>query len=105
MTKSSIKIRAQVKHGVTNIKTLIKHPMETRLRKYKITGKSIPAHFIKNLKCEMNGIIIMNAHYGVAVSRNPYLSFRYNGGKAGDILKLSWEDNTGQSDSIEAKVN
>ena len=105
MAKSSIKIRVRVKNGVTSIKTLINHPMETGLRTDKTSGKKIPAHFIQNLKYEMNGIVIMNVQWGVAVSQNPYLSFKYNGGKAGDLLKLSWKDNTGLSDSVEARVN
>jgi sulfur-oxidizing protein SoxZ len=105
MSKSSIKIRVMAKNGVTTVKTIINHPMETGLRKDKITGERIPAHFIQNLTCKINDVVIINVQWGVAVSRNPYLSIKYNGGKAGDIVKLSWEDNTGQSDSVEAIVN
>ncbi|MDH5446607.1 MAG: thiosulfate oxidation carrier complex protein SoxZ, partial [Gammaproteobacteria bacterium] len=42
--------------------------------------------------------------WGPAVSKNPYLSFAFTGAKAGDSVKLSWVDNTGKSDSAEAKV-
>lgn len=104
MTKNSIKIRVKLKNGITTVKALISHPMETGLRKDKKTGKSIPAKFIQNVKSESNGKVLLNSQWGVAISKNPYLSFKYSGGKAGDIVKFSWVDNTGQSDSIEAKV-
>lgn len=103
MAKSSIKIRAKAKNGVVTVKTLISHKMETGLRKDKKTGKVIPAHFIQSVDCEHNGASVMNAEWGVAISKNPYLSFKF-AGKSGDTVKLSWADNTGKSDSLEAKV-
>lgn len=105
MAKSSIKIRAKLKDGITTVKALISHPMETGLRKDKKTGQTIPAKFIQNVKCETNNRILLNSQWGVAISKNPYVSFKYSGSTAGDIIKLSWVDNTGQSDSIEAKVS
>lgn len=104
MVKSSIKIRAKIENGTTTVKALISHPMETGLRKNKKTGQPIPAKFIKNVKCVSNKKVLLNAYWGIAVSSNPYLSFKYSGGSAGDIIKLTWIDNTNQSDSIEAKV-
>ena len=105
MAKSSIKIRAKLKDGITTVKALISHPMETGLRKDKKTGQTIPAKFIQNVKCETNNRILLNSQWGVAISKNPYVSFKYSGSTAGDIIKLSWVDNAGQSDSIEAKVS
>ncbi len=104
MVKSSIKIRARIDNGTTTVKALISHPMETGLRKNKKTGQPVPAKFIKNVKCVSNEKVLLNAYWGIAVSSSPYLSFKYSGGSAGDIIKLSWTDNTNQSDSIEAKV-
>ena len=104
MTKSSIKIRAKINNGITTVKALISHPMETGLRKDKKTGQPVPAKFIKNVKCESNKKVLLNSQWGIAVSKNPYLSFKYSGGSAGDIIRFSWIDNTNQSDSIEAKV-
>lgn len=101
---ASIKMRAKDTDGVTTIKALISHPMETGLVKDKKTGKPIPAHFIQEVVCEHNGNKVMTAEWGVAVSKNPYLSFRFKGGKVGDTVKLSWADNTGKSDSAEATI-
>ena len=100
----SIKVRAKVKGGETVVKTLISHPMETGLRKDKKTGKKIPAHFIQEVTCEHGGNNVMTALWGTAVSKNPYLSFKFKGANAGDTLKISWVDNQGKSDSVEAKI-
>ncbi|MGD9390755.1 MAG: thiosulfate oxidation carrier complex protein SoxZ, partial [Thioalkalispiraceae bacterium] len=46
----------------------------------------------------------MTAQWSGAVSKNPYLSFQFTGGKAGDSLTLSWVDNKGGKDSLTTKV-
>jgi len=101
---SSIKMRAKASDGVTTIKALISHPMETGLVKDKKTGKPIPAHFIQEVVCEHNGNTVLTAEWGAAISKNPYLSFRFTGGNVGDTVKLSWVDNTGKTDSAEETI-
>ncbi len=100
----TIKIRARIKGGVCEVKSLIKHPMETGQRKNKKTGKKIPAHFIQEVNCEHNGNSVMTADWGTAISANPYLSFSFTGAKKGDTFKLSWVDNKGESDSAEVAI-
>ncbi|MCO6412403.1 MAG: thiosulfate oxidation carrier complex protein SoxZ [Thiogranum sp.] len=102
---ASIKIRANVEGNVTTVKALISHPMETGQRKDSKTGQLIPAHFIQEVTCEHNGKAVMTALWGPAISKNPYLSFKFAGAKSGDTLKLSWVDNKGESDSAETKVS
>lgn len=104
MAKSSIKIRAKVKSGEAKVKCLISHPMEIGLRKDKKTGKLIPAHFIQEVVCEHGGKTVMNAQWSGAISKNPFLSFEFTGAKSGDMIKVSWVDNTGKSDSTEAEM-
>ena len=101
---TSIRVRAKTKGDTTTVKALITHPMETGQRKNKKTGKKIPAHFIQEVVCKHNGSEVMTAQWGPAVSKNPYLSFQFTGGKAGDSIDLAWVDNKGKSDSISAKV-
>lgn len=101
---NSIRIRAQAKGGETVVKALITHPMETGLRKDKKTGEKIPAHFIQEVTCKHNGADVLTAHWGPAVSKNPYLSFTLSGGKAGDSIELSWVDNKGEKDSSTTDV-
>ncbi|MDH5409679.1 MAG: thiosulfate oxidation carrier complex protein SoxZ [Gammaproteobacteria bacterium] len=101
---TSIRIRAKAKGDEVTVKSLITHPMETGQRKDKKTGDKIPAHYITEVKCEHNGKTVVTAQWGPAVSKNPYLSYKFAGGKAGDAVKLTWVDNKGKSDSAEAKI-
>lgn len=104
MAKKTIKIRAKAKGGVTTVKALMTHPMETGTRKDKKTNKLIPAHFIQEVICEHKGAKVLTANWGGGVSKNPYLSFKFEGGAAGDDLTISWTDNQGGSDSDTAKI-
>ena len=103
MAKSSIKIRAKAKNGVTTVKCLINHPMAVSTKDKK-TGKMKPAHFIEEVKCSHNGTNVMTASWGAGVSKNPYLSFAFTGGAKGDEVKISWADNQGGSDSGTVKI-
>lgn len=101
----SIKIRAKASDGVTTVKALMSHPMETGLRKDSKTGENIPAHHITEVSAEHNGNVVMTANWGGAISKNPYLSFKFKGGAAGDKIKISWVDNMGKSDAAEAAIS
>ena len=78
-----IKIRAKVKDGTATVKFLMKHPMETGLRKDKKTGKKIPAHYISDVNVALNGTNVMTAYLGPGVSQDPYLSHRGRGCEQG----------------------
>jgi len=101
---ASIKMRAKVTDGVTTIKALISHPMDTGLVKDKKTGKLIPSHFIQEVVCKHKDTTVMTANWGAAVSKNPYLSFKFSGAAAGDTVSISWTDNKGEKDSAEATI-
>lgn len=100
----AIKIRAKAKGDITTVKTLMSHPMETGLRKDSKTGKKIPAHHITEVIAEHNGNLVMTANWGGAISKNPYLSFKFKGGASGDKIRISWVDNMGKGDSAEAAI-
>ncbi|MBU1190763.1 MAG: thiosulfate oxidation carrier complex protein SoxZ [Gammaproteobacteria bacterium] len=102
---NTIKVRAKLAGDVTTVKALVSHPMETGLVKDKKTGQLIPAHFIQEVTCEHNGNNVLTALWGVAISKNPYLSFRFKGAKVGDKLTLRWVDNTGKSDAEETVID
>lgn len=101
---ASIKMRAKVADGVTTIKALVSHPMDTGLVKDKKTGKTIPAHFIQEVVCQHKGTTVMTANWSGAISKNPYLSFKFKGAAAGDTVSLSWVDNKGEKDSADATI-
>jgi sulfur-oxidizing protein SoxZ len=100
----TIKVRASLEGGATTVKLLIDHPMETGLRKDKATGQTVPAHFIHKLTVEHAGKTVLAADWGSGVAANPYLAFRFKGGKQGDPVKVSWQDIKGGSDSAETKI-
>ncbi len=104
MAKKTIKMRAKARGGVVTVKALLTHPMETGLRKDKKTGKKIPAHYITEVTCDHGGNKVMTAYWGPAISKNPYLSFKFKGGNKGDAITLTWKDNKGKSDSLTGKI-
>jgi sulfur-oxidizing protein SoxZ len=101
---SSIKIRASEKNGVTTVKALMTHPMETGARKDSKTGEKIPAHFIQEVVCKHKGNTIMTAEWSGGVSKNPYISFKFTGAAKGDELELGWTDNKGESSSATSTI-
>lgn len=104
MAKKTIKIRAKLKGGVTTVKCLITHPMETGSRKDKKTKKLIPAHFIQEVVCKHGADTVLTANWSGGVSKNPYLSFKFEGGAKGDEISISWTDNKGGGDTATAKI-
>jgi len=104
MAKKLIRIRAKSTGDHIDVKTLMTHAMETGLRKSTKTGKKIPAHFIKEVMCKLNGKTVLEAQWGVAVSKNPYLSFKISGGARGDQIKINWVDNQGRIASSSVNV-
>ena len=91
----SMKMRARMKGDFADVKVLIKHVMETGLRKDKATGKLIPAHFINQVNATLNGKTVLDMQWGVAVSQNPFFGFKVRGAKAGDKIAISAVDNLG----------
>lgn len=101
----SIKIRARLENGHPLIKFIIDHPMETGRRKDKKTGATIPAHYIQEITCEHNRKVVLSANWGKGMAEYPYMSFLLISGKAGDKIKISWNDNKGGSDFKEAFIS
>ena len=100
---STVKIRAKESGGMITVKALMKHPMETGQRKDSKTGEKIPAHYITEVTCALNGKSVMSAYLGPGVSKDPYMSFEVMGAK-GDKVTISWVDNKGEKGSGEAMV-
>ncbi|QGU31630.1 thiosulfate oxidation carrier complex protein SoxZ [Thermochromatium tepidum] len=101
---SDIKIRAKLEGEETRVKCLITHPMENGLRRDSQTNELIPAHFIQEVVCKVKGAVVMRASWSGAVSKNPYLSFRFKGGALGDPIEIAWTDNKGESGSATAQI-
>ena len=99
-----MRIRASVNEGVTEVKVLMQHEMETGLRK-DADGKLVPAWHITELKALHNGKTVLEGQFGTAVSKNPYLVFRFKGGVPGDKISVNWIDNKGDTRSDEVEIS
>jgi sulfur-oxidizing protein SoxZ len=97
------RIRAIQIGDKVEVKILMSHEMETGLRK-DANGQTVAAHFIQNVIATHNGKIVLAAQWGPAVSKNPFLSFRFTGGTAGDRVQVVWMDNRGERRSDEAVI-
>ncbi len=98
-----MKIRAQMAGDKVEVRVLMAHEMESGQRK-DASGKVIPAWFIQNETATCNGKTVLSAEWGTAVSKNPFLSFRFAGGKPGDKIQITWTDNHGDKRTDEATV-
>lgn len=101
---SPTKIRATAKDGVTEVRVLMQHEMENGRRKDE-AGNIVPAWHITEIKALHNGRVVLEGRFGTAVSKNPYLVFRFSGGAVGDKIALSWLDNQGESRSDEVEIS
>jgi len=99
-----MKIRATMAGDKVEVKVLMSHDMETGQRKNS-QGKVIPAHYISNVTAIHNGKTVLSAEWGPAVSKNPFLSFKFSGGKPGDKVTIQWTDNKGEKRSDEATIS
>jgi len=99
-----MRIRAKAQGDLVEVKVLVSHVMETGLRKDQ-EGGLVPAHFIQLFTVACAGRIVLSGQWGPGVSANPFLSFKFRGGHAGETLKVSWIDNRGDGRSDEAVIS
>lgn len=100
---NTIKVKTALSGDVAQVKSLMLHPMETGTRTDPDMGL-MPIHHITQVTFTNNDKVVMVANFSTAVSKNPYFSFKFSGAKAGDTLKVHWEDNLGQSDELVATL-
>jgi len=98
-----MKIRANLVGDSTEVKVLMNHEMETGLRK-DAQGKTIPAWFIQSVSATWNGKTVLSAQWGPAVSKNPFMSFKFKGGAKGDKVVITWVDSRGDQRTDEATI-
>ena len=98
-----MKIRAKMDGDKVDVRVLMSHEMETGQRK-DAKGVAIPAWFIQNVTATHNGRVVLSAEWGPAVSKNPFLAFKFSGGKVGDKVTITWTDNHGDKRTDEALI-
>jgi sulfur-oxidizing protein SoxZ len=98
-----MRIRAQAQAGGAIVRVLMSHEMETGQRKDE-AGNLIPAWYITDVTCALNGTTVLTAQWGTAIAKNPFTQFTIKSAKAGDKITVSWVDNHGDKRSDEALV-
>ena len=98
-----MKIRAQMAGDKVEVRVLMSHEMETGQRKDS-SGNLVPAHFIRNVVATYQGRTVLSAQWGTAVAKNPFLEFSFKGGKKGEKIAVTWEDNKGEKRTDEATI-
>ena len=101
---SGIRIRISIKDELTTVQAILKHPMDTGNSRDPETGNMIPAFFIETVTIHHGDKEIMSCDWSRAVSKNPYLSFSFTGAKAGDTVRISWQDSSGNKESKETVI-
>lgn len=103
MSKSiKIKVKAREKNGIVQAKLLVKHPMESGLRKDK-NGETIPIHHLTQLYAEYQGNTVFQADFGPGVAKDPFLAFAFKG-KSGDEFLIKAIDTKQQTGEVKAIV-
>ena len=99
-----MRIRTQLAGDKLTVRVLMQHDMESGQRK-DAAGKTIPAWHIQDVTAMLNGRMVLQAEWGPAVSKNPFLQFVVKSAKVGDKLSLNWKDNRGDSRTEEVTVS
>ena len=82
---------------IIEIKTLIRHPMETGYR-LDNKGAVIPRDIISRFTCAYNGDEVFRAELFPAISANPFIAFSTVATESGELV-FSWIDDGGQIQS------
>lgn len=100
---TAMRIRAQIRGDVADVRLLMPHPMETGLRRDD-NGALVAAHHITEVVATVGARTVFAAKLGFAVSRDPLLAFRFSGARAGQHLHVRWTDSRGESRSDDAVI-
>lgn len=98
-----MKIRAFLLKDAVDVKLMVKHPMESGLRRDE-QGTRIAPHYIETLVVKCKDRVVLNARLGMAVSENPYIAFTFHGAAKGDPITVTWVDNLGDTRTDEGVV-
>lgn len=100
-----VRVPKSLKKGeIFEVKTLIKHVMESGQRKDKKTGEIIPRYIINRMQVTYNGNEVLNAVWRTGISANPYTSFFVVAEESGP-MEFTWTDDLGETYKKTVQVN
>jgi sulfur-oxidizing protein SoxZ len=95
------RIKAKEKDGVVSVKAMAKHEMISGAEAKK---QKKEMNFITHIVAESNGKTVYEVSTSQFLSKDPYLSFSYKGGKKGDEITIKWVDLKGDKNESTGKV-
>ncbi len=104
--KPRIRLPATVKKGeVFQVKTLVKHAMESGNRKDE-SGATLPRKILNKFVCKANGKEVFSSDFNTSVSADPFLTF-YLKLEETSKLQFEWYDDDGSviTETVDVTVN
>ncbi len=95
MPTSTVIQAVQNNDGVTQVKILLRHPMETGQRRDG-DDQPIPINYIKSVWVEYKGKKVFSMAWGVSVSKDPTFAFKTTSVKKGDTATVFWQHHEGK---------
>jgi sulfur-oxidizing protein SoxZ len=103
MALTQMRVRAVSAGATTDVRVLLPHAMHSGVDR-DAANRLVAAHFVQRILIKLNGRSLVDSEIGPGVSRNPVFTFRVAGGAKGDKVEVSWRDNKGESETVEAIV-
>jgi sulfur-oxidizing protein SoxZ len=103
MAGALINVPKDLKRGeVFEIKTLVRHPMETGYRRG-VSGEEIPRDIIARFACTYNGEEVFGAELFPAIAANPFIAFFTTATESGELV-FTWTDDGGKTWTETVKI-
>lgn len=97
----TIKLRSRQDSGYTELKILIRHPMENGRQRDPETQALIAAHHIEDVTVKVNDRVVLTMNMAGSISKDPFFSVRLKTAQPGDRIRVEWRDNLNAVDSAE----
>jgi len=99
-----IKFPKEAKKGeIIDIRTLMRHVMETGLRKDD-NGNIVPRRIINKFVCTFNGNPVFSADLETSIAANPYLQFSAKVEESG-TFRFAWFDDDGTVTTADEEIS
>lgn len=99
----AIRVRAGRDGDRVRFALLARHPMMVARRDPQ--GAVLePAHHVESLRVSLDERVLVHAHLGPGIARNPYLAFDFRTDAPAGLLRVHWRDNRGAEAEFEAPL-
>jgi sulfur-oxidizing protein SoxZ len=98
------RLRARRLAEFTEIRLLLRHPMETGRRVDASSGALVPANYIERLTIRLESRVVADCRLGTGVAADPSFTFRVKTGEPGERVTASWKDVSGREGELSAVI-